>query len=281
MIKSKIVFGVIMWVLVSCLILCYSSCVHRPEVDDPIVSVRIKRGSGIFCQNQYPEANESKYYVIMDVIVDDFSFASSAASQALITSLRESEPIQVDTNLIYVEVVRCIFRKLNGSEYSVHVLYDYVTNKEYILYQGDLYVIQTDAFTNAFLEPYVLNKYGDQGEHRFCNNENHTFRYIQYWQDNRADYREIYELSNLVGSKEIQNGEDAISQALIISGMNPTNICWYYDAVTDYWMVRMFDRENPYIGEREVPYVCDVIMDKNGNIVESYLIQLTNDMLIP
>ena len=281
MIKRLKISRIILFVLIACLLVCYSSCDSNNNTDNSTISVRLRRGAGTFFLNEYPEASGLKYYIIMETVIDDISFANPLTIQTLIASLHDSNPLQTDLDMTCVEVMRFTFRSENGSEYTVDIIYDYVTEKEYLLYRGDLYVLQSNAFTTGFLEPYILNIFGDNGRLRFCNNEEHIFRYIQYWQDDRADYREAFEFSNLDDTVEIKEGEDAISRALAVSSMNPTDICWYYDAVTDYWMVRMYDRENPYIGERHVPYVCDVIMDKHGTVVECYITQLTNDMLMP
>ena len=281
MIKRLKISRIILLVIIACLLVCYSSCDSNNNTDNTTISVRLRRGAGTFFVNQYPDASGIKYYVIMDTVTDDFSFSNSYTIETLVTSLQDSKPLKTDLELTYVEVMCFTFRKENGSEYSVYVMYDYTTKKEYLLYRGDLYSLQTNAFTTVYLEPNVLNKYGDNDYLRFCNNENHTFRYIHYWRDNRIDYRETYEFTNLDNAIEIKEGEDAISRALAVSGMNPTDICWYYDAVTDYWMVRMFDRNNPHIGERHVPYVCDVILDSQGIVVECYVTQLTYDMQMP
>ena len=272
-----------MLTLLGYLILCYTSCVNEQVEDNSIISVRVRYGSGIFMKNENPEASKLNYYVVMDKKVDDFSFSSSRIIQTLITSLKDSSPCEayVETDMEHVELVSFTFRRSNGTETSVYVFYDYISESEYVLFEGDLFLLQTEDFTEQYLEPYFLNKYGDQGENRFCNNENHTFRYFQHWKDDRGDYRESYEFTDLDDSIEIRDGEDAISRALAVSGMNPTDICWYYDAVTDYWMVRMFDQNNPHIGERHVPYVCDVILDSQGIVVECYVTQLTYDMQMP
>ena len=262
--------------LIPCLILgiFFVTCSCMISARTQIASIWVQRGSGYVVKNESSISEEQQNWIIMDTKIDDFSISSAEAIQSFVSSLQNEEPTYVDCEMKFVEMNTFLLRYKDGSETRVTVVYDYQSEREYVWFEGNFYLLQTGSFTNDFLKPYVLNKYGDQSESKFCNPRKHSFRYIQYWRDDRTDSTEIYELTEIEknSSLTIRTEQDAINHAITITETTPTDIAWYYDEITGYWMVRLFDETNPFISQKtSAPSAYVVVMNSEGMILESFI----------
>lgn len=260
--------------VVCSLLILFSFCACSSQEKIVIESLRVEHGTGQ-CFVQTDENDHSRYYVRMSVKVDDRSMIATEISKVLFESLRKSEPIMTDVELKYVELIRLKWSYSDGKSGVLFVVYDYVTQKEYVIHEDNLYLLQNDSLKTIFIKPYLMNKYGDNWEQRLSNAEKNEFRYYQHWTSDRPRGIEKYQTSNFVCQTplEITDERGVIQRAMEETCvMNPTDIDWYYDITTGYWMVRLFDENNGHIGENEEAiYAHYVVMDSQGMIVEKYI----------
>ena len=220
----------------------------------------------------------TEYFVRMLVKVDDYAYAAPQTIDALLESLRDTKVEESQDIPTQVEVIRIDICYVDGIETALWVIYDYATEREYIVYGEKLYLMKNTVFTDSFFKPYVLNKRGDMRDDRFRHTERHIFRYIQHWHDDRS-YPPLddYKTEGFVHTTPLDeiNEQVLIRRALDEWQVESSEIDWYYDNATGMWLVEIYDR----------PWQCArfVLFDGKGIPVEAYtmdVVRLEHSLVI-
>ena len=196
-----------------------------------------------------------------------------------------AETINESIVLTDVEYLRFDLQYADESTKTFWFLYDYYSNKEYLMYERQLYLLTdySSLWNNHLQEKLFLS--GDARIYRNSNINNLSFRYKQHWTDGLDYYEFLFQAHDFANIQQyetnIDNREKAVEYLYFLLNLPDCKSLCFYDKTMDYYFIELYNPNgfstlngNDLYDVRygRGPKDIYVIVDSKGAIIELYSI---------